>query len=57
LEESTGPEKNMWKIPKGRIDPGELVEEGFIREVKEETNIDIGIVYSYINWIKLSLFL
>mgnify|MGYP004507291123 CR=1 FL=1 len=34
---------NLWSIPKGHIDTGETEQETAIREVKEETNLDIEI--------------
>ena len=33
----------MWGCPGGRIDPGENITQTAIREIKEETNIDIEI--------------
>lgn len=32
---------NSWVLPGGHIDPGESLESGVIRELKEETGIDI----------------
>ena len=33
----------LWGIPSGHVEPGETVAEAAIREVKEETNLDIRI--------------
>jgi len=33
----------LWSVPGGRIDPGENITTTAIREVKEETNLDISI--------------
>lgn len=33
--------KNKWVVPGGHIELGETIEESLIREVKEETNLDI----------------
>ncbi|HZS31016.1 MAG TPA: NUDIX hydrolase [Gaiellaceae bacterium] len=32
--------KNVWALPKGRIDPGETAAEAAVREVREETGVD-----------------
>lgn len=34
----------LWGIPSGHVEPGETVTEAAIREVKEETNLQIGIM-------------
>lgn len=36
--------KGYWAIPGGRIEVGESVEEALLREVKEETGLDVRIV-------------
>lgn len=36
-----------WDFPKGHVEPGETEEETAIREVKEETNVDIEIIPGY----------
>jgi len=33
----------MWGMPGGKVDSGEDPEDGLIREVLEETNIDVGV--------------
>ena len=33
-----------WNFPGGRLDPGESVEEGAIREAKEETGFDVRLI-------------
>eukprot|EP01095_Lingulamoeba_sp_RSL-Kostka_P016342 TRINITY_DN7969_c0_g1_i1.p1 TRINITY_DN7969_c0_g1~~TRINITY_DN7969_c0_g1_i1.p1 ORF type:complete len:297 (+),score=91.16 TRINITY_DN7969_c0_g1_i1:95-985(+) len=39
VKEKNGPVTSIWKIPGGRVDPGEDVVEGAVREVFEETGI------------------
>lgn len=38
------PYKGMFALPGGFVDMGETVEEAVVREAKEETNLDIGII-------------
>lgn len=41
---------NIWVLPKGHIEKGESLRQAAIREVKEETGIDVVII-SKIGWI------
>jgi len=36
-----GGARNYWLIPGGLVEPGETLEEGLIREIKEETNLEV----------------
>ncbi|MGA9347433.1 MAG: NUDIX hydrolase, partial [Anaerolineae bacterium] len=40
-------EESSWAVPGGSIEPGETPEQAAIREVKEETGLDIRIVRPY----------
>ena len=37
-------EKRNWSLPGGKLERGETIELGLIREMKEETGLDVGIV-------------
>lgn len=50
------PKYDDWSFPKGKLDPGETIEQAALREVKEETGLDCRIIenlpqvkYSYQN--------
>jgi ADP-ribose pyrophosphatase YjhB (NUDIX family) len=45
IKRATLPFKGYWALPGGRMDIGETVEQTCIREVKEETGLNVEIVY------------
>jgi len=45
IKRLTVPFKGYWALPGGRVDPGETVEQTIVREVKEETGLDVEIVH------------
>src|SRR3972149_4154901 len=44
IKRDTAPFKGYWALPGGRAEPGETVEQAIVREVKEETGLDVAIV-------------
>ena len=40
-ERGSGPMKGSWSLPGGKIEPGEKAAAAAIREIKEETNLDV----------------
>lgn len=44
VKRNTVPFKGYWALPGGRMDPGETVEQTIVREVKEETGLDVAVV-------------
>ena len=44
IKRRTMPFKGYWALPGGRVDPGETVEQTIVREVKEETGLDVAVL-------------
>ncbi len=44
IKRNTVPFKGFWALPGGRAEPGETVEQTIVREVKEETGLDVIVV-------------
>ncbi|MCW4045972.1 MAG: NUDIX hydrolase [Candidatus Bathyarchaeota archaeon] len=44
IKRSTPPFVGYWALPGGRVDAGETVEQTIVREVKEETGLDVAVV-------------
>lgn len=44
IKRATVPFKGYWALPGGKVDVGETVEETVVREVKEETGVEVEIV-------------
>jgi len=44
IRRRTVPFSGFWALPGGRVDSGEIVEQTIVREVKEETGLDVAVV-------------
>jgi 8-oxo-dGTP diphosphatase len=44
IRRDTVPFKGYWALPGGRAEPSETVEQTIVREVKEETGLDVAVV-------------
>ncbi len=44
IKRRTVPFSGYWALPGGRVDQGETVEQTIVREVKEETGLDVAVV-------------
>jgi len=44
IKRRTVPFSGYWALPGGRVDSGETVEQTIVREVKEETGLDVAVV-------------
>lgn len=42
-ERGAGPMRGMWSLPGGKIEPGETAAAAAIREIKEETGLDVAL--------------
>ena len=44
IKRNTRPFVGYWALPGGRMDPNETIEQTIVREVKEETGLDVTVV-------------
>ena len=44
IKRNTPPFVGYWALPGGRMDPGETIDQTIVREVREETGLDVSIV-------------
>jgi 8-oxo-dGTP diphosphatase len=55
IKRNTVPFVGYWALPGGRMDPGENVEQTIVRECKEETGLDVTVVYKVGEYIERGL--
>lgn len=46
-----GPAAGQWSVPGGRVEGGELLEEAVVREVLEETGVEV-VVTGFLDWVE-----
>lgn len=51
IRRATEPGKGLWSVPGGRVERGELMAEAVVREVREETGIDV-VCENVIDWVE-----
>ena len=44
VQRANPPAQGKWSLPGGRLEPGETSETGVVREVREETGLDVTVV-------------
>ena len=55
IQRGTEPDRGRWSLPGGRVELGETDEEAAVREVREETGLDIEVIGAAIGGVELSL--
>ena len=51
IRRGTAPSKGMWSIPGGRVEFGETLAEAVVREVREETGIEV-VCERFLGWVE-----
>jgi ADP-ribose pyrophosphatase YjhB (NUDIX family) len=55
IKRNTVPFKGYWALPGGRVDPGEVVNQTIIREVKEETGLNVTVEHIIGEYVELGV--
>ncbi|MBA2465596.1 MAG: NUDIX domain-containing protein [Nocardioidaceae bacterium] len=55
IRRGTEPDRGRWSLPGGRVETGETDEEATVREVLEETGLDVEVVGAAVGGVELPL--
>lgn len=55
IKRDTKPFKGFWALPGGRMDQGETIEQTIVREVKEETGLDVVIAWKVGEYVEIGI--
>lgn len=51
IQRATDPERGRWSLPGGRVERGETMAEAVVREVREETGVDV-VCGALVGWVE-----
>jgi 8-oxo-dGTP diphosphatase len=51
VRRSHGPDAGCWSVPGGRVEPGEMLAQAVVREVAEETGLEV-VCDAFLGWVE-----
>ena len=51
IRRGRGPAAGEWSVPGGRVEPGEMLAEAVVRELREETSLE-GVCGEFVGWVE-----